>query len=266
MYNKSAESDMRPKTPFVPDGTAALRSLSLEDVVFVNVEGVPELSESSNLTPELQKYWDEFSAPVRGENVSASEAYLSAGTVAEFGKTVCITAGVIRHRDDDDQPYFITTSYAGDDEREVLTGFASMLNNFFSDRSNVHYLCGHSIWQKDIPFLAKRLLINGIELPSLFDPKGRRPLRAQLIDTAEFWTFSDHNAPRVPANLLASVFGLDAEAADFDPAEAYRLFYEDGDLDLIKERSERKALLFAQLMLRFRGEGVIDQANVVRKG
>ncbi len=265
MFNKGADGEVRPKTPFVPDGTMALRSLSLDDVIFVNVEGVPELADSSYLTPAMMKYWDSVSAPMRTDGRSASDAYALAGQFAEFGKVACITAGVIRHKDDCDSPYFITTSYAGDDEREILGQFADMVNNFFSGRSGLHYLCGHGIWQYDIPFVAKRMLINHLELPALFDINGRRPLRAQLVDTAEFWTFSNHSAPRVSADLLASVFGIDADAADFDPSVASRLFHEEADMDLVKARSERKALLYAQLMLRFRGQGVIDSSRLIRK-
>ncbi len=256
---------MRPKTPFVPDGTAALRSISLDDVVFVNIEGVPELRDSSFLAPAMQDFWEAASSAIRHDGETAADAYARAGEVAEFGKAACITAGVIRHRDDSDAPYFVTTSYAGDDEREVIGSFARMLDNFFANRGGAHYLCGHGIWQRDVPFFAKRMLINHMSLPALFDISGRRPLRAQLVDTAEFWKFSNHSSARVPADMLASVFGLDAEADDFDPAEASRLFYDEGDIDLVKARSERKALLYAQLLLRFRGQGVIDPSHVVRK-
>lgn len=264
-FSKGAEGDARPRTPFVPDGTTSLRSLSLEDVVFVSVEGVPELSLYDNLTPEMQSFWAAASAPLQTGGKTAADVYPLAGSMAEFGKAACITAGVIRQRDASDSPYFVTTTYVGDDERDVLARFSQMLGNFFSGAGGLHYLCGHGIWQADVPFLAKRMLINRLPLPALFDSAGRRPLRAQLVDTCESWTFSDHYAPRVPATLLASVFGIDAEPADFDPAEAARLFYDEGDSEKLRLRSERKALLYAQLLLRFRGQGLIDPSHVVRK-
>lgn len=262
--NRGADPDSRQKTPFVPDGTASLRALSLDDVVFINVEGVPELSDFANLTTEMKAFWATTAATLDPDG-QPGDLYQRAGEVAEFGKAACITAGVIRKRDDDESPYFVTTSYVGHDERDVLTRFSQMMGNFLSDANGLHYLCGHGIWQRDVPFLAKRLLINRLPLPAIFDGNGRRPLRAQLVDTAEFWTFSDHAARRVPANLLAAVFGFDSEAEDFDPAEAARLFHEEDDIEALQRRSERKALLSAQLMLRFRGQGVIDPSHVVRK-
>ncbi|MGN0029552.1 MAG: hypothetical protein ACI35Q_07505 [Marinilabiliaceae bacterium] len=264
MYKRGADSDSRPKTPFVPDGTTSLRSISLEDVVFVNVEGVPELTDYDNLTPEMKSFWESTQSSRLADGATAESLYSTAGEVPEFGKVASITAGVVRRRGDDESPYFVTTSYVGDDERSLLSQFSVMIDKFFSDKEGLHYLCGHGIWQRDVPFLAKRMLINGLPLPALFDSNGRRPLRAQLVDTAEFWTFSDHSASRVSAPLLAAVFGLDAEASDFNPAEAARLFRED-DTDALQLRSERKALLYAQLLLRFRGEGVIDPSHVVRK-
>lgn len=264
-YNKGAENDGRQRTPFVPDGTAALRSLSLENVVFVNVEGVPELADPQNLTDSMLYYWDQISKPLRTDDQTAADVYCRAGEFGEFGKVACVTAGVIRHREEGGQPFFITTSYCGDDERTLLSDFADMLGNFFADKNDLHYLCGHAIWQKDAPFLGKRFLINGLPLPSLFDSKGRKPLRALLIDTQEYWTFSNHNATCVPADLLAGVFGIDAETSDFDPAEASRLYHDEHDLDSIRERSERKVLLYAQLLRRFRGEGIIDSSHIIRK-
>ena len=65
--------------------------------------------------------------------------------------------------------------------------------------------------------------------------------------------------------MLAEVFGLDCEDSDYDVTVANDIFYTDGDIDALKARSERKALLNAQLVLRFRGEGVIDPGHVVRK-
>lgn len=266
MYNnKGADNDSRSKTPFVPDGTASLRSLKIEDVVIINVEGVPELSDFDNLTYEMKTFWEAASTQWQTAGKTAQDVYPMAGEMAEFGKAACITAGVIRQRPDSESPYFVTMSYVGDDEREVLTKFSQMLDNFFSDNSSVHYLGGHGIWQRDVPFIAKRMLVNRLQLPALFDSNGRRPLRAQLVDTAESWTFSDHSAQRMPARLLASVFGLDAEAEDFDPAEAARLYYQEGDAEAIQQRSERKALLYAQLLLRFRGQELIDSTHVVRK-
>ena len=96
MFNKGADGEVRPKTPFVPDGTMALRSLSLDDVIFVNVEGVPELADSSYLTPAMMKYWDSVSAPMRTDGRSASDAYALAGHFAVFGEVACITGGVRR--------------------------------------------------------------------------------------------------------------------------------------------------------------------------
>lgn len=264
MYNRGADGDSRPKTPFVPDGTTSLRSLSLEDVVFINVEGVPELIDYDNLTHDMKTLWEAATAGRRADGSTAEELYSTAGEMAEFGKVACITAGVIRRRGDDESPYFVTTSYVGDDERSLLAQFSQMMEKFFSDSSALHYLCGHGIWQRDVPFLAKRMLINRQPLPALFDSNGRRPLRAQLVDTAEFWTFSDHAAPRASAALLATVFGLDIEMSDFDPAQAASLFREE-EVDALRQRSERKALLYAQLALRFRGEGLIDLSHVVRK-
>ena len=88
--------------------------------------------------------------------MTASEAYAEAGAMAEFGKVACITAGVIRHKEGETDPFFITSTYSGDSERDVLCGFAEMVGNFLSTPAQDHVLCGHGVLAADIPFFAGR--------------------------------------------------------------------------------------------------------------
>ncbi len=252
-------------------GTLVLRRANLEDVVFVNVESVPELANFYDLTGDMQRLWTETAKAHGLTAESEEELYHSAGLFAEFGKVVCISVGVVRYNNKETKPYFITTTYANDDECSVLADFADMLDRFMGDNPQGHYVAGHNIRRADIPFFGRRMLINNLELPTLFDPQGRRPLTANIIDTADFWAFGDMTAQRVSAETLAHVFGIDCETGDYTPTVVAELYhhYADrngfADMDAIIDRSERKVLLVAQLMRRFRGETLIDTDHVRRK-
>lgn len=265
--NARGENDDKPgrknfkSNAATPYGTFSLREAKLEDVMFINVESAPEVADFNDLTPMMQNLWKGMVETNEGE--SATDAYVRAGSVAEFGKVVCISVGVIRHRDNDKEPYFISQSYVGDIERETLADFSAMIDNFFAGRAN-RFLCGHGIRRGAVPFIAKRMLVNHVDLPALYLNKERRPISAYLIDTADYWTFSDAQARRVPAELLASIFGIDFEDDDYDYARCAELAQCEDTTDLVN-RSERKLLVGAQLFRRFRGEGFIESDHVIRK-
>lgn len=262
---KSRETRGGKPVPTSPRGTSALQTVSENDIVFVNIEGVPELSSFDNLSADMQRLWDSASAAWRPAGVSASEAYAEAGTMAEFGKVACITAGVIRHREGETDPFFITSTYSGDSERDVLCGFAEMVGNFLSTPAQDHMLCGHGVLRAGIPFFAKRLIVNNIQLPSLFDKRRRRKVADSVIDTADYWAFTETTGRPAPAELLGRVLGLDVEQDDFDPRVAADLYHTSADMTPLIGRSERKALLYAQILRRFRGESVILPDRVISK-
>ena len=243
-------------------GTTALRRVDIENVIFINVETVPELPEYDDLSPAMQRLWDLTAANLEANSSNASDVYNRAGEFAEFGKVVCISVGVIRLKDG--QPYFVSSSYVGEDERQVLDNFAGMINNAF-DRFSGSFLCGHGIRRADVPFFAKRMLVNHLQLPAIFDPNGRRPVTSSIIDTADFWAFSDLAAPRASAELLVNVFGINCNDGDYDSSEAARLYYDEHDVEALRLRSERKALAAAQLMLRFRGSEFIPADHIISK-
>ncbi len=265
-YNKNEGKAHKPaierNRDIQPRGTAALLSVSADDVMFVNVEAVPELASTSYLSASMQRFWEAMPRP---DGVSPDEAYAAMGHCAEFGRVACVTVGVIRTRKPDDTPYFITSSYVSDDERSPLCDFAEVLDNFFSQQARGHFVCGHNILRSEIPFFARRLVINRLRLPALFDYHGRRKLADNVIDTADFWAMSDFASLRVDAPLLASVLGVDADPDDYDPARAAELFHQDNDLDAIARRSERKVFTSAQIFRSIRNESLILSDHFIRK-
>jgi hypothetical protein len=123
------------------------------------------------------------------EQTTAAEAFAnSAGIYAEFGKIVCISVGFIHFKGL--EMHFRTKSFAGDDEKKILTEFAQLLAKFCTSRE--HTLCGHNIKEFDIPYICRRMLINGIPLPSILQISGKKPWEIAFIDTLELWKFGDY--------------------------------------------------------------------------
>jgi predicted PolB exonuclease-like 3'-5' exonuclease len=64
--------------------------------------------------------------------------------------------------------------------------------------------------------------------------------------------------------LLTNIFGIPSPKDDIDGSEVARVFYEENDIERIAVYCEKDVLATAQLFLRFKGESLIDPANVER--
>ena len=70
-------------------------SLSSEYILFIDIETVPQKADFTELPVYFQQLWNKKSSYFRDENQLAADVYERAGIYAEFGRIVCISAGVI---------------------------------------------------------------------------------------------------------------------------------------------------------------------------
>lgn len=227
-----------------------------DDILFLDIETVPQEKSFEDVKEPLQELWDKKSKYFRKEDESPADVYQRAGIYAEFGKIVCISVGFIHMVDK--VKTFRVKSYAGDDEKKLLNDFAGMLM-----RSRQKFLCGHNIKEFDVPFIARRMLINGIKLPDSLNIAGKKPWEVNFIDTLDLWKFGDYKH-YTSLNLLTNVFGIPSPKDDIDGSEVAKVFYEEGDIERIAVYCEKDVLATAQLFLRFKGDDLIDADKVER--
>ena len=70
-----------------------LQKLNLENLLFLDIETVPETAQFSDLSEDKQLLWEQKSKYQRKEDYSPEAFYDRAGIWAEFGKIVCISVG-----------------------------------------------------------------------------------------------------------------------------------------------------------------------------
>ena len=108
----------------------------------------------------MKSLWELKTQYQRKDEFSGEEFYDRAGIWAEFGKIVCISVGFFVIKGDIRN--FRVTSFFGD-ETKILKDFNNLLNNHFGQPQ--HLLCGHNAKEFDIPFIARRMIINQIPIP-----------------------------------------------------------------------------------------------------
>ena len=235
-----------------------LEQYKIDNILFLDIETVPQERSFDDVPESLKGLWDKKSKYFRSDEESAGDVYQRAGIYAEFGKIVCISVGFIVVSGN--ERTLREKSYAGHDEKALLNDFAAMLN-----KNSRKFLCGHNIKEFDIPYIARRMLINGITLPSSLNIAGKKPWEVNFIDTLELWKFGDFKH-YTSLNLLTNIFNIPSPKDDIDGSEVAGVYYEENDVERIARYCEKDVLATTQLFLRFKGEPLIEQDKVESVG
>lgn len=233
-----------------------IKKLALENILFLDIETVPEQPEFSGLTEAKQNLWEQKSQYQRGE-ISAEEFYERAGIWAEFGKIICISVGYFTAQGEIRQ--FRVTSFYGE-EIKILKDFKNLLISHFSQAK--HLLCAHNGKEFDFPYIARRMIINNIELPYKLNLFGKKPWEVPHLDTLELWKFGDYKN-YTSLKLLTNILGIPSPKDDIDGSQVYKVFYEENGLDRIVTYCEKDTIAVAQVFLRMRGEAILNENEII---
>ena len=127
----------------------------------------------------------------------------------------------------------------------------------FIPNSNEFVFCAHNGKEFDIPFLSRRILINGLKLPYLLNIAGKKPWEIKHLDTMELWKFGDFKH-YTSLDLLTYIFEIPTPKEDMDGSQVASVFYEDQDLDRIIHYCEKDVVATIQLFRKYQGEPLID--------
>lgn len=235
-----------------------LYKINLENILFLDIETVPENATFDELSEEKKLLWEQKSKYQRKEDFTPEEFYDRAGIWAEFGKIICISVGYFVEKGVDKN--FRVTSFYGD-EVSLLKDFKKLLQEHFNQAK--HLLCGHNGKEFDFPYIARRMLIHGIKLPYKLDLFGKKPWEIPHLDTMELWKFGDYKH-FTSLKLMANVLGIPSPKDDMDGSMVRDVFYNENDLDRIVIYCELDVVTTAQVFLRLRGDDLLTN-NQIKK-
>lgn len=238
---------------------------SLQKIMFIDIETVPQTAVFDELPEEMKHLWeDKYSLLQRknpekyGTETTAAEGYFTnAGIFAEFGRIVCISVGYIFYRSN--VMHFRTKSFAGKDEKTLLSDFSELIIKNFPSRYD--YFCGHNIKEFDIPYICRRMLIHRVPLPNALQLNGKKPWEVNLLDTLDFWKFGDYKN-FASLKLLTAVFGIPTPKDDIDGSQVARVFYLEDDFPRITAYCQKDVQATAQVWLRMNGLETFNPENI----
>lgn len=235
-----------------------LEKIQLDKVLFLDIETVPQTYHYAELEEKTKELFEGKTRFMQNDQKTFEDLYGErAGIYAEFGKIVCISVGFVHETRTDKQ--IRMKSFYHDDEETLLKQFKQLLDDRYN--SPYHILCGHNAKEFDFPYICRRMLINGISLPSILDIAGKKPWEISHLDTMELWKFGDYKAYTSLA-LLCHVFNIPTPKNDISGADVARVYYEENDLERIKVYCEKDVVALIQLFLRMRGDALVDEGEI----
>lgn len=240
-----------------------LENYKIENILFLDIETVPQYSSWDQLPVNIEALWKKKAGQLSriekfntDESQQPDDIYERAGIYAEFGKIVCISTGIFRNNS------LWIKSFFGDDEKKLLAGFIDILNKH--KEKNINFLCAHNGKEFDYPYLIRRMLINGLEVPAILDLSGKKPWEVNHLDTMELWKFGDYKN-YTSLELLAAVFNIPTPKDDIKGSDVARVYWQEHDLERIVAYCQKDVITIASLMLRFKGIDNNFSTNFVGK-
>lgn len=172
--------------------------INLERVLVFDIEThrVQEWEEISDALKDAfaTHYYDEK------EYDSPMEQYRKmAALYPEFSRAICVVFGYWRMVDNQ----FVTYEVHGEDEVALLRECGRILESF---KKQGYVLCGHNCNEFDIPFLARRYIINGMKVPKMINTLGLKPWEIDSIDIMAQWKFGSWRSTAL--DTMSAVLGI----------------------------------------------------------
>jgi len=101
-----------------------IEKINLNNILFLDIETVPEVEDFNTLDDEMKALWELKTQYQRKDEYTPEDFYDRAGIWAEFGKIVCISVGYFTIKGDIRN--FRVTSFFGE-EKKILNDFINLL-------------------------------------------------------------------------------------------------------------------------------------------
>jgi 3'-5' exonuclease len=232
-----------------------------KNILFIDIETVSVASAFDQLNERMQEQWERKASHIKNEDhITAFELfYKKAAIYSEFGKIVCIGVGGL-YWNTEDQMSFKVKTIAGDDERVILEEFKALVEKYPDDKL---ILCAHNGKEFDFPYICRRMLINGVPLPTSLQLSGKKPWEILHQDTLELWKFGDYKS-FAPLDLLAALFDVPSSKSDISGEDVTRVYYQEQDLARIRRYCKEDVIVLAQLWLKLNQYPIVTPENIIR--
>jgi 3'-5' exonuclease len=233
--------------------------MDLRKIVFLDIETVPQYASFADVPEPFKKLWETKAAQIsKSETDTAEILYPRAGIYAEFGKVVCISCAYFNKHDKEE---LRVKSFFGHDEKQLLQEFAGVLNRHFP-LIDKYLLCAHNGKEFDFPFLGRRMIINGVDIPAHLNHSGKKPWEIPHLDTMELWKFGDYKS-YTSLELLTAILGIPNPKDDIKGSDVWRVYWQENDLERIATYCAKDTVSLAQILRKFSNLDLVPEEKII---
>jgi len=242
-----------------------LRDIPTKHFVGIDIETVRIVEKYEDLSPEWQSAW-EYKNKQAGEVPFFEELADSwekmASLYAEFSK-VCAVSLVFMIGDDKAK----YKEFYGEDEAALLTDLRNFLQRMSDGADGKNYrLLGHAAKYFDYPFLCKRFVINGIQIPVLLDTAHQKPWESRnLCTNQDIWKMGGSGAGS-SLQALCTALNIPISKVDLVGDEVGNAYYR-GEVERIAKYCTLDTIATFNVVRRIKGERVFqfDEVTAVKE-
>jgi predicted PolB exonuclease-like 3'-5' exonuclease len=233
---------------------------NFKNTLFIDIETVSGSENFSSISDKMKEFWVKKAKNlVNPANISLEEMYFErAALYAEFGKIIVVGMGFLFVNKQGELSLKVKTS-ANADEKGLLQEFIAFINKTYKSRELT--LVAHNGKEFDFPYLCRRMLTNGLEIPKSLQLQGKKPWEIIHQDTMEMWKFGDRRSYS-SLELLAELMGIEGAKIDLSGDRVNHVFYKEMDLDRIAAYCGDDVIIVAQLYLRFHFLSIVEPQNI----
>ncbi len=233
-----------------------------KNLLFIDIETVSAYGSWDEVPTRMQEFWSKKASYMQNPHqYDEGKLYFErAGIYAEFGKVIAIGLGFF-HWDDDNQLCFKVKTLTADSETELLTQFTSLIESKY--KGNSLMLCAHNGKEFDYPYLCRRMLVNGVNIPKALQLAGKKPWEIPHLDTLELWKFGDKKN-YTSLDLLAAIFNIPSSKVELSGDLVNQTYFIEKDLPKIARYCQEDVIVLAQLYLKFHNLPLVPEDNIER--
>jgi DNA polymerase elongation subunit (family B) len=236
-----------------------MQNIRIENLLLIDIETVSEYAAFNELKKDWQQLWEEKVHRTLPENTTAEAFYPQrAGVMAEFAKVICISVGYFKR--DGKELKLRLKSFYGDDEKMLLQDFIAALQKM-EINNNKWSFTGHNIKEFDIPFICRRLLINGLTIPPFLDFQNMKPWETNMVDTFQYWRFGDYKQ-YTSLKLLAAALNVPSPKDDIDGSMVGDVYWKEKNLERIVTYCQKDVVTTGNIVLRFKNLPLLAEGDV----
>lgn len=153
--------------------------------------------------------------------------------IPEYGKIVCVSMAYYRNDE------IKIKSVYGEDEEKIVNEVYKIFENI--GRNTTFGTCGYYIKGFDIPWLNKKMMKYGLEIPILLKTFNIKPWDKNVFDLAEVWR-SNGTLENVSFDEMLHDLGVESPKDDISGEDVGKVYWIDENLERIKDYCEKDVI------------------------